>query len=101
MTLGMLSALAGIMRVTRVRSFHSLQGDTIALLAIAAAVIGGTLLKGGVGTILGAVSGTIVIVLLEYGLIMSGVGAYMYNLVLGAVIIVVVILNNVIEQRRK
>lgn len=101
MTLGMLSALAGIMRVTRVRSFHSLQGDTIALLAIAAAVIGGTLLKGGVGTILGAVAGTIVIVLLEYGLIMSGVGAYMYNLVLGVVIIVVVILNTVIEQRRK
>ncbi|GAH53098.1 unnamed protein product, partial [marine sediment metagenome] len=39
--------------------------------------------------------------LIEYGLIMSGVGAYIYNLVLGAVIIVVVILNNVIEQRRK
>ena len=101
MTLGMLSALAGIMRVARVRSFHSLQGENIALLAIAAAVIGGTLLKGGVGTVLGAVSGTIVIVLIEYGLIMSGVGAYIYNLVLGAVIIVVVILNNVIEQRRK
>lgn len=101
MTLGMLSALAGIMRVTRVRSFHSLQGEGIALLAIAAAVIGGTLLKGGVGTVLGAVLGTIVIVLIEYGLIMSGVGAYMYNLVLGAVIIVVVTLNNVIEQRRK
>jgi len=101
MTLGMLSALVGIMRVTRVRSFHSLQGEGIALLAIAAAVIGGTLLKGGVGTVLGAVLGTIVIVLIEYGLIMSGIGAYMYNLVLGAVIIVVVILNNVIEQRRK
>ena len=100
-TLGVLSAIAGIMRVTRVRSFHSLQGEDIALLAIAAAVIGGTLLKGGVGSVLGAVSGTIVIVLLEYGLIMSGVGAYIYNLVLGGVIIVVVILNNVIEQRRK
>ena len=101
MALGMLSALVGVMRVTRVRSFHSLQGEGIALLAIAAAVIGGTLLKGGVGTIIGAVLGTLVIVLIEYGLIMSGVGAYMYNLVLGAVIIVVVILNNVIEQRRK
>ncbi|MGM0365542.1 MAG: ABC transporter permease [Actinomycetota bacterium] len=101
MTLGMLSALAGVMRVTRVRSFHSLQGESIALLAIAAAVIGGTLLQGGVGTVLGTVLGTIVIVLIEYGLIMSGVGAYIYNLVLGGVIIVVVILNNVIEQRRK
>ena len=101
MALGMLSALVGVMRVTRVRSFHSLQGEGIALMAIAGAVIGGTLLKGGVGTVLGAVLGTLVIVLLEYGLIMSGVGAYLYNLVLGAVIIVVVILNNVIEQRRK
>ncbi len=101
MTLGMLSALVGVMRVARVRSFHSLQGEGIALLAIAAAVIGGTLLKGGVGTVVGAVLGTIVIVLIEYGLIMSRVGAYMYNLVLGAVIIIVVILNNVIEKRRK
>ncbi len=101
MTLGMLSALVGVMRVARVRSFHSLQGEGIALLAIAAAVIGGTLLKGGVGTVVGAVLGTIVIVLIEYGLIMSRVGAYMYNLVLGGVIIIVVILNNVIEKRRK
>ena len=101
MIAGMLSALTGVMRVTRVRSFHSLQGDQIALLAIAAAVIGGTLLTGGMGTIIGAVLGTIVIVLVEYGLIMSGIGAYMYNVVLGGVIIVVVILNNVIGQRRK
>jgi len=101
MIAGFLSALSGVMRVTRVRSFHSLQGDQIALLAIAAAVIGGTLLTGGVGTIVGAVLGTLVIVLVEYGLIMSGIGAYIYNVVLGGVIIVVVILNNVIEQRRK
>ena len=101
MVAGMLAALTGVMRLTRVRSFHSLQGDQIALLAIAAAVIGGTLLTGGVGTIIGAVLGTIVIVLVEYGLIMSGIGAYMYNVVLGGVIIAVVILNNVIEQRRK
>ena len=101
MILGLLSSFVGILRVTRVRSFHSLQGEGIALMAIAAAVIGGTLLKGGVGTILGAVLGTIVIVLLKYGLIMSGIGAYIYNLVLGGVIIVVVILNNIIEQRRK
>jgi len=101
MVAGMLAALTGVIRLTRVRSFHSLQGDQIALLAIAAAVIGGTLLTGGVGTIIGAVLGTIVIVLVEYGLIMSGIGAYMYNVVLGGVIIVVVILNNVIEQRRK
>lgn len=98
---GFLAAFAGVMRVTRVRSFHSLQGDQVALLAIAAAVIGGTLLTGGVGTIIGAVLGTLVIVLVEYGLIMSGVGAYMYNVVLGGVIISVVILNNVFEQRRK
>ncbi len=98
---GMLAALTGVMRVTRVRSFHSLQGEDIALLAIAAAVIGGTLLSGGVGTIIGTVLGTIVIVLVDYGIIMSGINAYMYNVVLGGVIIAVVILNNVIEQRRK
>jgi simple sugar transport system permease protein len=98
---GLLAALSGIMRVDRVRSFHSLQGNQLEMLAIASAVIGGTLLSGGVGTVIGAVLGAIVIILMEYGLIMSGVGAYVYNAVLGGIIIIVVILNNVIEKRRK
>ena len=101
MLVGMLSAFVGVMRVTRIRGFHALQGSEIELMAIAAAVIGGTLLSGGVGTIVGACLGALVITVLEYGLIMSGIGAYWYKLVLGIIIVSVVIINKVFERRRE
>ena len=100
MLVGMLSAFAGAMRVTRIRGFHSLQGSGIELLAIAAAVIGGTFLSGGVGTIVGACLGALVITVLEYGLIMSGIGSYWYKLVLGIIIVTVAIINECVERRR-
>jgi simple sugar transport system permease protein len=101
MLVGMLSAFVGVMRVTRIRGFHALQGSETELMAIAAAVIGGTLLSGGVGTIVGACLGALVITVLEYGLIMSGIGAYWYKLVLGIIIVSVVIINKFFEQRRE
>lgn len=101
MLLGMLSTFVGVIRVTRVRGFHALQGEGVELMAIAAAVIGGTLLTGGVGTIIGACLGALVIILLEYGLIMSGIGAYWYKLVLGIIIVSVVIINKVFGRRRE
>jgi len=101
MLVGMLSAFAGVMRVTRICGFHALQGSGIELMAIASAVIGGTLLSGGVGSIVGACLGALVITVLEYGLIMSGIGAYWYKLFLGIIIILVVIINEVVERRRE
>ena len=101
MLVGMLSAFVGVMRVTRIRGFHALQGSEIELMAIAAAVIGGTLLSGGVGSIVGACIGAVVITVLEYGLIMSGIGAYWYKLVLGIIIVSVVIINKFFERRRE
>lgn len=99
MLVGMLSAFVGVMRVTRIRGFHALQGSEIELMAIAAAVIGGTFLSGGVGTIVGACLGVLVITVLEYGLIMSGIGAYWYKLILGIIIVLVVIINKFFERR--
>lgn len=101
MLVGMLSAFVGVMRVTRIRGFHALQGTEMEIMAIAAAVIGGTLLSGGVGTIVGACMGVLVITVLDYGLIMSGIGAYWYKLVLGIIIVSVVLINKVFERRRK
>ena len=101
MLVGMLSALAGVIRLTRIRGFHALQGSGIELMAIAAAVIGGTSLSGGVGTIVGACLGVLVITFLEYGLIMSGIGAYWYRLALGTLIVSVAIIDKVLERRRE
>ena len=100
MLVGVLSALSGVMRVTRIRGFHALQGSGMELMAIAAAVIGGISFSGGVGTVVGACLGVIVVNFLEYGLIMSGISAYWYRLALGAFIVLVAIINNVVERGR-
>jgi len=100
MLLGVLAALAGVMRATRIRGFYAQQGTAMELMAIAATVIGGTSLFGGVGTVVGSFLGVLVVTFLDYGLIMSGVSGYWFKVILGTVVILVVIVNKVLEWRR-
>jgi simple sugar transport system permease protein len=101
MILGGLAAFSGVMRVTRIRGFHALQGEGTALISIAAVAIGGTSIYGGVGTIVGTVLGVLIITFLEFGLIMAKVPGFWYKIILGMLIVAVVVINKVIEQRRK
>jgi simple sugar transport system permease protein len=71
----------------------TLGGDTLTLESIAAAVIGGTSLLGGSGTIIGAFAGSLLIAVLQDGLILVGAGAYIYQTLLGAAIIFSMALN--------
>lgn len=71
----------------------TLGGDTLTLESIAAAVIGGTSLLGGSGTIIGAFAGSLLIAVLQDGLILVGAGAYIYQTLLGAAIILSMALN--------
>jgi simple sugar transport system permease protein len=68
-------------------------GDTLTLESIAAAVIGGTSLLGGSGTIIGAFVGSLLIAVLQDGLILVGAGAFIYQTLLGLAIIVSMALN--------
>ena len=68
-------------------------GDTLTLESIAAAVIGGTSLLGGSGTIIGAFAGSLLIAVLQDGLILVGAGAYVYQTLLGVAIIFSMALN--------
>jgi simple sugar transport system permease protein len=101
MIAGGLTAISGVMRVTRIQGFHVGQGQGVELIAIAAAVIGGNSLFGGSGTIIGTALGVLIITFLEFGLVMSKVAGFWYNVILGILIIVVVSLNKVLEERRK
>ncbi|MEM1867555.1 MAG: ABC transporter permease [Thermosphaera sp.] len=96
---GMLAALAGVMRATRIQGFYAQQGEGMELMAIAAAVIGGTSLFGGAGTVIGTFFGTIVVTFLEYGLIVSRVSGYWFRVVLGSLIVLVVIVDRLIRGR--
>jgi simple sugar transport system permease protein len=68
-------------------------GDTLTLESIAAAVIGGTSLLGGSGTVIGAFAGSLLIAVLQDGLILVGAGAYIYQTLLGLAIIFSMALN--------
>lgn len=91
---GALAALTGIIEAFRISSIDPLAGGTGLLLeGIAAAVIGGTALTGGSGTIIGAGVGAFVIAGLSDGLNILGVNAYAFDLILGIAIVVAMVLN--------
>jgi len=71
----------------------TLGGDTLTLESVAAAVIGGTSLLGGSGTVIGALAGSLLIAVLQDGLILVGATAYIYQTLLGAAIILCMALN--------
>jgi len=97
-----LGALAGILDAVRLTSLQPLQGGTsIMFYAVAAAVIGGTSLFGGSGTIVGAALGVLVLAVLNLGFTLQGVSAYTFDLVLGIAIIVSMAFNISLERLRQ
>lgn len=90
---GLLAGFAGFTQFGRMGSMSPVWGDGLPLETIAAAVIGGTSLMGGAGTILGTILGAITMASIRVGLIMVGAPSYWYTAFLGAVIVVAVILN--------
>ena len=91
--LGLCAAVAGIMFVTMIRAGSTLYGTDLAMTAVAAAVIGGTSLSGGRGTIIGTFIGMLIIGTLYKTLIYLGMQAYYQNLIKGAVLLVVVVMD--------
>jgi simple sugar transport system permease protein len=105
MILGGLAALTGLITATVSGSAApDAGGSNLTLLAIAAAVIGGTALTGGSGTVIGALIGAFVIACLNNGLVLLGAQATVSNIYLGAAILAAMILNvqvDAVRVRRK
>lgn len=97
-----LGGFAGILEAMRINSIDPLSGGAnVLFFAIAAAIIGGTPLAGGVGTIIGALLGTVVISILQNGFTLQGVSANEFNVILGIAVLVVMILNIYVGRLRK
>jgi ribose transport system permease protein len=92
-----LAGLAGIVEVSYLSSAIANQGLGKELSVIAAAVIGGTALTGGEGTVLGVFVGTVILEVLRNGLVLLGTDSYWQGIFVGAVIILAVF----IDQLRK
>jgi simple sugar transport system permease protein len=88
-----LAGLAGIMQFAHRSSVDPLRGEGMELIAVAACVIGGTRLKGGVGTIFGAMVGIILLQMLEQGLVLMRIPIQIFQAVAGLFIIISVISN--------
>lgn len=86
-------------QVTEFGSASADRGVLKELEAIAAAVIGGTLLTGGYGTIVGAVFGAFIFGVVQMGLYFTGVESSWFRVFVGAMLLVAVILNNYIRKR--
>lgn len=89
-----LAGFAGILEAFRVTSTDPLAGGTgIMFSAVAGAVIGGTALSGGLGTVVGAFLGVTALAILNDGFTLLGVSAYTYDIILGLAILIAMALN--------
>jgi simple sugar transport system permease protein len=86
--------LAGTIQVFRLGSALPSIGDGLELQAVAAAVIGGTALTGGVGTVLGAIVGALLIRVIDNGLVMSQVDANWFKFAVGGLTVFAVVANS-------
>jgi ribose transport system permease protein len=89
----LLSSLSGLLLTARVESGETNLGGTIALESIAACVIGGVSLQGGIGRVENVVLGAFFIVLLQNGMNIAQIGSYMQMVLLGSLLVCAVILD--------
>ena len=100
--MGGLAGIAAVIASARLNSATNALGDLDELMVIAAAVVGGTSLAGGVGTIYGAIIGALVLVSLQTGMVLIGFGDGSYRkIVIGVALVLAVYLDIVYRKRIK
>lgn len=97
--LGALCAFAAVMQSARLGQFAATQGIGFDLRAIAAVVVGGVSLRGGVGNMLGIALGVFIIQIIDNGLILMQVPVYGINTFIGIAVILFAILNNMTSRQ--
>jgi len=88
---GAMAALAGIIAVGRIGAAAPVPDDTLPLNAIAAILLGGSALTGGVGGVGGTALGVLFIGVLQNGLSLSGIPTYWQQIVTGIILVVAVL----------
>ncbi|KAA0683855.1 ABC transporter permease [Neorhizobium sp. P12A] len=87
--LGLLAGFAALLYVARLRNVEINIGTTVALEAIAATVLGGTSITGGVGSLLGTLLGVIFIRVIQNGLVLVGISSLWETVIIGSLLIIV------------
>ncbi|MEM9796322.1 MAG: sugar ABC transporter permease [Pseudomonadota bacterium] len=97
--MGVLCAISAVVASARLANHSNDIGTLDELRVIAAAVIGGTALKGGIGTIHGAILGALIMQSLQSGMAMVGVDAPLQNIVVGTVLVLAVLIDILYRKR--
>lgn len=98
---GLCAGVSGFLLTSRLNSAEQVAGQSYELQAIAAVVIGGTSLFGGVGGVFGTIIGAILIGVLNNGLVQMNVSAYYQPIVVGLIIVLSVYVDQVVKARRR
>jgi D-xylose transport system permease protein len=94
--MGVLTAISAVVASARLQSADNALGTNDELRVIAAAVIGGTSLMGGIGTIPGAILGAVVIQSLQSGMTLLGADSSLQNIATG-----IVFLDSIYQRSRR
>ncbi|MBV1895495.1 MAG: sugar ABC transporter permease, partial [Rhodobacteraceae bacterium] len=97
--MGLLCAISAVVASARLTNHTNDIGTLDELRVIAAAVIGGTALAGGIGTIHGAILGALIMQSLQSGMAMVGVDAPLQNMVVGAVLVLAVLIDIIYRKK--
>jgi inositol transport system permease protein len=98
---GFTAGVGGLIVSSRLDAGNGLFGAGDLLGAVAAVVIGGTSLFGGIGTIFGTVVGTVLIGVLLNGLVLNNVSSYVQQIVIGVIIVLAVAFDTFAKSRRR
>jgi D-xylose transport system permease protein len=100
--MGALAGIAAVIGSARQNSATNAMGNLDELYVIAAAVVGGTSLAGGVGTVYGAIIGALILTSLQTGMVLIGFGDGSYQrIVIGIALVLAVWLDIVYRKRIK
>ena len=98
--MGAIAGIAGMMLIARVGTSTADSGINLELTAIAAAVIGGVSLRGGIGSIRGALMGAFLLSTIDNGMSLLGVSSYAQNVVKALILVLAVGLDGYFTRRQ-
>ena len=98
---GFLGALTGIILASRLGQGTPTVGSAYELWGIAAAVIGGTSLMGGEGTVLGAILGAAIVGVMQNGMVLLNISSYLQDVILGIVLVVAVVYDTLRRRQAR
>jgi len=95
------ASISGLILASKTNTGNAILGDNVVLIVIGGVVLGGTSLFGGRGHIMGTIQGVLVLGLIERAMVVFHISSWYQYMLRGIVILAVIVLDTVIERRRR